>query len=207
MEQGADGEVVWYVSAMTGPLVEEGEARTIALREAAFDHDVEWRKYYSEAECVGEEMIDGKSCHKIVLIPAEGPPETRYYDKASNLLVRTKKTRLSSHMGSVPVESTYSDYRRVDGLLIAHIKKQASEQCGSTREIVFVTESIEHNVDLRPDRFDPPPKVRALAVADKITGLANETLLGDDTGKVTQGRGGCAKTNKTVAQKDTTAGG
>ncbi len=162
VEQGTDGEVAWYPSSATGPLVESGDALAAALDKAAFDRVVQWRKYYKKAECVGEEVVDGKTCYKIVMTPNVGKPETHYYEKQSNLLIKAKKTRLSSHMPPMSVEVTVSDYRWVDGLLLAHKRKQVSEQCGSPREILFVTDSIGHNVELPADRFDPPEEVRAL---------------------------------------------
>jgi hypothetical protein len=38
--------------------------------------------------------------------------------------------------------------------------------CGSKREMLFVTESLEHNVELPSDRFDPPDEVRAVVKQD-----------------------------------------
>ena len=84
---------------------------------------------------MGEETIDGKSCYRVVMTPTEGPVETHYYDKDSSLLTKVEGTRLFSNMPPMPMEVTYSDYEKVDGLLIPHKKRQATEQCGSTREI------------------------------------------------------------------------
>ncbi|MFQ5806702.1 MAG: isocitrate lyase/phosphoenolpyruvate mutase family protein, partial [Phycisphaerae bacterium] len=128
-----------------------------------FDRVVQWRKYYKTAECLEEQVIDGKTCYQIVMTPNNGEPETRYYDKQSGLLVKAKKTRLSSNMSPLSAELSFSDYRKVDGLLIAHKVKHESNMCGSKREMLFVTERVSHNVKLPPDRFDPPEEIRALA--------------------------------------------
>ncbi len=162
VRQGTDGEVVWYLTDQTGPLVEQGEPRAAGIDNAAFDRIVNWRTYYKKAQYAGEEVLDGKSCHKVVLTPYHGEAETRYYDKESNLLVKVRKSRLSSHMPTMQAELTLSDYRAVDGVLIPHKTKHVADMCGSKREMLFVTESLEHNVELPSDRFDPPAEVRAV---------------------------------------------
>jgi hypothetical protein len=165
IKQGVYGNIAWVWNLQTEPMVEEGEALAAALDRAAFDLIVNWRKYYKEVKCVGEETVGGKACYKVVLAPNHGEPETRYYDKASNLMVRAKITRLFTNMPSMPVEMTLSDYRAVDGVLLPHRIEQQFEQCGSTRERVLVTTTIEHNVELPPDRFLPPKSVLAKALA------------------------------------------
>ena len=183
IERGTDGQVVWYLAANTGPMVEEGTARDAGLREAAFGRVLRWREFYQKAEYVGQEVVDGRTCYKIVMTPIAGEPETRYYDKESNLLVKTKKTRLSSCAGSIPMESTFSDYRPVDGLLIAHHKKRVFQMCGSTREMLFVTDSVEHNVTIPADRF---------AVPEEIRSLVSQVALRDGPARPQCGQAGCA---------------
>lgn len=196
VRQGTDGDVVWYVSEQTGPMIEQDEPRLAGLDGVAFDRVVHWRKYYKKAECVGEEVVEGKSCYKIVMTPNHGEPETRYYDKESNLLVKASKARLSSNMPTMRANLTNSDYKWVDGLLIAHEVKQESQMCGSTRVMLFITESIEHNVDLPPNRFDPPKTVQAFAVARKagsfFKGLAP---------KGQSGGGGCCGSGEATASQ------
>ncbi len=162
-EYGTDGNITWYLSGSTGPLIEEGKAREAFLRSATFNSVLYWRKLYKKAECVGEEVINGKKCFKIVMKPSEDNPETFYYDRESNLLVKIKKTRLSSHMGSMPIEMFLSDYKRVDNILIPHKIKQVFKQCGNTRELLFVAEKIEHNVKIAGDIFNPPEEIQSLA--------------------------------------------
>ncbi len=218
VKQGTDGDLVWYVSGMTGPLVETGVARAAALGEAVFDREVRWREFYKKAECVGEEVIEGKSHYKVVLTPEAGEPETRYYDKESNLLAKTKKTRLSSHVPPASVEITVGDYKWVDGLLIAHERKQTTQGCGGRNEIVFVTDSIEHNVDMPSDRFDPPKEIRALA--NKLAAGTEGSASGPAPGKRgggcghgattaggNSGCGGGSASSKTTAGASATGGG
>jgi len=68
--------------------------------------------------------------------------------------------------------------------------KQTFDMCGSKREILFVTESIEHNVDLPADRFDPPKEIRALALQRKA-GAFVKKITGQDSRAKRQDRSAC----------------
>src|SRR5215471_2497582 len=123
MEEGADGSVAWERSAIKGPRLKSGEEKAMSLRGADIYNDVRWRDYFQKAEATGVEPIDGHVCYRVVLTPKEGQPETRYYDKKTNLLVRTNMI-LKNEMGEIPTEMSVSDYRKVDGVLIPFQLKQ-----------------------------------------------------------------------------------
>jgi len=171
-ESGIDGELVWFVSEHTGPVVEEGEAREAAIAAAAFDRSAQWRKHFIAAVYAGEETVGGKSCHKIVLTPPIGGNETRFYDKESGLLVKIARARLTSvgMQPSIPIEILIDDYRPVDGLLLAHKVTEAVDMCGSAHKTVYITETIKHNVDLPHDHFDPPTEVMLFAKKQETLG-------------------------------------
>jgi hypothetical protein len=193
VDLGTDGDVVWLLTEDTGPLIEEGTARAAQLREAAFNTALRWREFYREAKCVGEETVDGTPCYKIVMTPYAGEPETRYYDKQTNLLVKLQKMRLSSHMPAMPTGVTFSDYRRVDGLLIPHQRKRSFVLCGSKREMLYVTSSIEHNVELPANRFDLPEEVRNASSWSRLSSLGRQLVTGiapQGTGQTQTGCGG-----------------
>jgi hypothetical protein len=196
IEQGTDGNIVWYLSENTGPLIEQGDARAAALRLATFHHSLKWRELYEKAEFAGETAIGEKPCYKIVMTPVVGKPETRYYAKETGLLVRADGTRLSSHMPPRDIQLTFSDYRWVDGVQIAHQTKQAFEMCGERREILFVMDKIEHNVDLPGNRFASPRQVQAAVLAESAVVLLKNAFGIDDVGTTERARakcGGCGK--------------
>jgi len=180
VRQGTHDQVAWYWSEQIGAMIEEGESLAAALNAAAFDRMLNWRDYFKEAKYVGIERVNGEDCHKIVLTPNAGVPETHFFAVDSNLPIKVKKTRLFSNMPSLPVEVVYSDYRRVDDILLPHRARQSSKQCGSTRVVDFVTESIEHNVDLPADRFDPPSSVQAAALLSKGSTAVKSILSGGE---------------------------
>lgn len=158
VEKGTDGNVAWEMSLMAGPQVKTGEERAFILRSTTLDGVVSWRKLFKKVECVAVEDVDDKPCYKIVLTPAEGEPETRWYDKESNLLLKTTVT-LKSPAGAVPIDAYPSDYKKVDGILRAHKGKQV---VAGVQQTLFVAEKIEHNAQIPKDRFDLPADIRAL---------------------------------------------
>jgi hypothetical protein len=157
VEKGTDGETVWEVSVINGPQIKEGEERDVTLRSSWFDGAVNWRPAFDKAEHAGMEEIAGKSCHKIVMTPKQGQPETRYYDAETNLLVKVDMT-LELPVGTVPLENHLSDYRWVDGILLPYEVRVFV--IGQERRMTV--ESVEHNVDLPEDRFDLPTEIQDL---------------------------------------------
>lgn len=161
-ESGTDGEVFWQI-AQGGPRILEGEERSLNAREAVFNGELQWRKLYKKAECVGIEDVDDKPCYKIVMTPEDGRPETRYYDRKSYLLQKMEMT-IKTGMGDLLVKTTYADYKKVDGLLFPH---KATQDAGGIQQMVITMTSITHDADLPADRFALPAAVKALAEKSK----------------------------------------
>jgi len=180
IENGTDGNVVWYLPSGGDPLVETGGAREAQLSDLAFDRMDNWRAYYKSAELVKELDIEGEHCYEVLLTPNVGPAETHYYDRGSGLLVKARKTRPSSFMATIVFDISLSDYKLVDGVRLPHKVHQKFDQCGSPREMIFVTERIEHNVDLPSDRFTPPNSAMAAATVESIGGLVKSLVGGEE---------------------------
>jgi hypothetical protein len=180
VENGSDGNIVWYQPHGAKPRVEMGEARLAQLSDLAFDRMDNWRAYYEKVELVRKTPIDGRPCYEVLMTPNVGRQETHYYDTESGLLVNTRKTLLSSFMPTIVFNISLSDYRAVDGILLPHKVQQRFEQCGSQREMIFITERVEHNVDLPSDRFTPPNGVLAAATVESIGGLIKGLVGGKE---------------------------
>jgi hypothetical protein len=159
IETGMFNGIVWQNSAIMGPRVMTGEEKAFYEREALLDKDVNWREIYRSATLAGEEAVDGKPAYKIILMPKDSDkPETRYYDKASGLLVRSVVIT-PSPMGDIPADQQFLDYRTVAGVKAPH---KTVTRMGATEMSVTVT-SIEFNKPIPASRFRPPPEVLTLA--------------------------------------------
>ncbi len=156
-ERGTDGKIAWERQSMMGARILEGEERDQFIRETVFDSEVDWRKLYKKAETVGVEDIDGKPAHKIKLTIDDTNTMTAYYDKTSNLLVKTVMIH-KTQMGDMPVETYISDYKKVGGLLIPHKHRQVV----MSMEQLLTFDSFEVNVKMDKKRFALPDDVKEL---------------------------------------------
>jgi hypothetical protein len=157
IEMGTSGGVAWEKSAILGPRVLSGEERAQALREGTLSAELNWRKLYSKAETTGVEMIDGEECYKVVLTPAEGWPETAYFQKKSGLEVKTD-TVLVSQMGEIPVEVIIGNYKNFNGILeAAKVTQKAAGQ-----EVTRTIQTVKINQEIPAGRFDPLAEIKAL---------------------------------------------
>jgi hypothetical protein len=158
IESGANGGTCWEISMMAGPRILDGDERAAVMRESVFNNTIHWKELYRQAETIGIDSVNGEACYKVLLTPNEGQPETHYFAVDSHLLLKAETT-ISSSMGSVKVETYPSDYREVDGVLIAHTSRQVIM---GLQQMVIKSESVEHNVTLPEGIFDLPADIRAL---------------------------------------------
>ena len=162
IQEGSDGTVAWALSAMQGARLKDGAEKAEAVREATMHADVNWRDYFTKAETIGVESVDGKACYKVVLTPKEGSPETRFYDKDTNLLLRTTR-KVKSPMGEIEVESTAADYRKDGDILLPHRMTQKA----AGQEFVMTIDSVQHNVTIPKEKFEIPDEIKALMAKGK----------------------------------------
>jgi hypothetical protein len=155
IEQGTDGNVVWELSDVRGPIVKEGSERAFILRASTFDKDIAWEEYYKKVEYAGIDSVGGQPCNKVLMTPTVGELETRYFDVETNLLAKVELT-VDLEAGKVPVVLFLSDYQQTDGVMIAHKTRRLS----GGQEIEILVESIEHNVEIPADRFDLPEEIQ-----------------------------------------------
>jgi len=156
IESGYSNGVAWEKSALLGPRLKSGEEFVLAQREAYFNQELEWRTIYPKVETKGLENAEAQECYKLILTPKSGRPETRFYSKATGLLVKTTMTG-TSPMGDVNVEVTTFDYKSFDGVLYpAHSKHKAAGQ-----DLDMVITSITFDEPIPNEYFDVPAEIKA----------------------------------------------
>ncbi|RUL87072.1 LolA-like protein [Tautonia sociabilis] len=153
--EGTDGSEVYEINPITGERLKEGAEKAATLREADFDADLNWKEHYAQAETTGVEQVNDTRCFVVEMTPKEGTIETRYYAADSGLLLRVKRT-IESPMGAVPVESTFSDFREVDGVTMPF--QSTDTVLGQTVKTAFA--AIEHGVTFPEGTFDLPEPLR-----------------------------------------------
>jgi outer membrane lipoprotein-sorting protein len=157
IEEGSGGDVAWSNSAMQGPRVKEGAEKTESLLKAKFNAELKWRDLYKTVETVGMETVDGKECYKVVATPKTGNPNTRWYDKDSNLLVKMSSVTPTAQ-GDIQAETSMSDYRKEGEFLMPH---KMLVKAGPM-EFAMTIDTVRHNPEIPKDRFEIPDAVKAL---------------------------------------------
>jgi outer membrane lipoprotein-sorting protein len=156
-----DGKRGWQVSPLTGivePQALEPENAQAALEQT----DIEGllvggaKKGYAMT-LVGRETIAGRDAFRVRLTPKTGPAVEQYLDAETYLLLRTDSTR-EARGRAVHLETTYSDYRAVAGLMFPHrIEFGARERPG---RVQIVVETVEINPVINDGRFRRPSGTR-----------------------------------------------
>lgn len=162
VESGSNGDVAWEQSMMMGPKIKEGDERADALRDALFDPQAYWRDVYRKVACVGIETVEGKLSYKVIMTPEIGNPQTFFFDKDSNFLIKVEWIA-ALQMGTIPIEVFLGDYREVDGISMPHSAKL--KLMGQER--LMTTTRVEHNVKLPEGIFKLPEEIQALMDASK----------------------------------------
>lgn len=158
MDTGVTGGVAWDNSVVLGARIKSGDEKALALREASFNATLNWRKLFPKSETTGVESVDGDDCYKVLLTPAEGRAEIRYFSKKSGLLVKATTVAVTQ-MGEIPVEMLFSGYKEFGGVTVPTIVTQKA----AGQEFTVTIEDVRVNEDIPKEKFAMPAEVRALA--------------------------------------------
>jgi outer membrane lipoprotein-sorting protein len=154
---GCNGETVWELSDVKGPIVKKGREKENALHLNTLDRFACWKEVYRKAEFKGVKEMNGHSCFVVYVEPYEADPQTLYFDRASKLLVALE-TKMKSEMGNLPILSYFEDYREVDGVTLPFMTRVMV----ASQVMVSRVKSVEHNVSLDSNLFALPDEIRDL---------------------------------------------
>jgi len=159
--QCVDGEAGWkrlpfmgrkYAEPMTEQELQE-MAGAVGVDGLLFDSD---RRGY-DVELVGHEDVDGRSTSKLEVTLPGGIVRWVYLDDETGLEIKLQAIRSVRGQQRL-VETYFSDWRDVDGLLIPHRQETRMADYPDTQ---FVTvDSVTVNPAIDDERFVMPPRTR-----------------------------------------------
>jgi hypothetical protein len=115
--------------------------------------DLDWRNRYTSVEITGTKKIGGEDAYVVNFQPKEGTPFTSYYSTTSFLLLqRDGVIPVSTSNQSLPYTATYSDYRKVDGVMLPFKVANYSQSNGN---VVMTIKSVKQNVPIPDSTFAP----------------------------------------------------
>lgn len=159
-EEGVTGGVVWRNSPQTGLGTLEGLEKRMALQRTRLDAFSAWKELWQKAETVAEEPVAEEPCYKVVLTAEEGTAVSGWFSAKSGMLV---KMEIPVPQMGATVTVKPSDYRPVDGVMMAHRVEQEGMM-----PITIEYTRIRFNVDdIPPGRFDLPAGLPVPAPAAK----------------------------------------
>ncbi len=149
--QAFDGSSAWWTNPQTGateemPANEAEEMKREALPTVAILNP---EKYGLSFEYKGKESVDGKDHYIIQQTYADGFTLNLYVDCSTYLVTKSKGT-LNSPMGEVELEQIASDYKKVNGLMVAH--KVVTYINGAESRIIFIND-VQYNTGLEDSLF------------------------------------------------------
>jgi hypothetical protein len=110
----------------------------------------DWRKYFDTVRVVRAGAFNGRKVYGVQLESAGLPPTLVAVDAETGDVLQTQQTLWSGEAGAMPFTTTYSDYREIGGLRVAHSYIEQNEFLGRA---IFQVERVEVGVELAPDTF------------------------------------------------------
>jgi outer membrane lipoprotein-sorting protein len=146
-----DGKIAWSDNPIQGFQEKSGEELLQRQLLNDFYRDIKMDKLYPKIEVKGVEKVGDKETYVVVATPKDLPAETFYFDQKTGLLVRHDTISISPE-GKSKSQTTYEDYRVVDGVQIAHKTKVKTP----TVEVITNITEIKHGVKVDDKLFTKP---------------------------------------------------
>lgn len=151
IRQGFDGQIGWVYNSLQGFRQLEGTELATFTRTATFQSEVHWQKLYEKVELIGRETVGDRTAYVIRLTPRLGNPVNQYYDSETFRLLRTDTTQ-DGPLGPIAQETSFSDYREVDGILVPFTRTMKTP----TAVVIIRFTERKTNVEIDDSRFAPP---------------------------------------------------
>lgn len=165
---GFDGELAWSFDPRSGPTITTGDERESVKRDADFYYPLDELTWFKSMETVGVEDYEGQRCYHLHGINNWGKTNDHFYDQKTGLLVGYEFDS-SWRGGSGLTHEIFSDYRKIDGVLVPmkQVVKIKSKSGADWTVLQITTYSSVTFNDVDPAVFTPPQSVRDLVSKGK----------------------------------------
>jgi hypothetical protein len=150
-----DGDRGWRASNLDhAPFL---ELDGVMLAQARHGHPSvlfgDWRRYFDEVRVVRAGDRAGRRVYYMRLSSKDLPPVSLAIDAETGDIVESQQTVVIPNVASLPMTTTYEDYRDVEGARLPFRSVESNEQTGRT---IYEVERVEVNVAVKPDAFARP---------------------------------------------------
>lgn len=151
IQQGFNGTVGWSMHPWEGLRELSGAELASARRDADFFKELRLKDSFSRVTVVGKVKVGDREAYVIEASPSEGNPEKMYFDMETGLLLRSD-VPVETPDGKSRIDSTFEDYREVDGMKISFTIRQTSPDF----DFVIKFGEVKHNVPIDEAKFEKP---------------------------------------------------
>ncbi|MEK6285164.1 MAG: hypothetical protein AABO57_05435 [Acidobacteriota bacterium] len=151
VQEGFNGTVAWSQDPQSGFREKTGAELATTKLDADFYKPIRLKQLYPKITVKGKDKIGDKDVYVLEAAPAEGSPETWYFDAASGLLSRMDIER-ESPQGKMAVQVFTEDYKDVDGMKVPHTVRQVTPAF----TIIIKVDEVKHNVPIDESKFNKP---------------------------------------------------
>ncbi len=148
---GFDGTVGWSEDPQNGVREKSGVELAEARRSATFGRELKMKDLYASMTVTGRENVGTRPAYVVKAETADGAPVTLYFDAESGLLVRQIATS-ETPQGPLQVDTTYDDFRPVDGVKRPFAIRRAT----SVYNVTITITDIKHNIPIDDAVFKMP---------------------------------------------------
>lgn len=151
LDSGHDAKGGWEKSPDQPIRAQSGSDLARSRRELDLRKAVKVAQLYRSVTVKGKGQSGGRAVWLVVAVPAEGYPETMYFDVESGLLLKVD-LQLDTENGPVAVERHYQDYRDVGGVKVAHTIRFLNPGLSYTLKFT----AVHHNIPIATDKLARP---------------------------------------------------
>ncbi len=150
--QAYDGETGWMVNPQTGAVEDMPEQMAAEWKRESMPIDslLNPQKYGVTYTYKGKEQVEGRDHFVLEQTYPDGFQATIYIDSQTYLVTKSKAS-LTGPMGDIEVEQYSSDYKKVNGLTMAHSSVQYRD---GEEYLRFTIEGVKFNTGLEDSLFE-----------------------------------------------------
>ena len=114
----------------------------------------DWRNHYRDIVVLGQETFQGSEVIRIRTAPAEGFASTKLLNVKTGAVMADYGISVPPGAGLMPIETRYSDFRMIEGLLLSH-EYTVILPGGDANRVKMTLVNVEPRISVEPDTFAP----------------------------------------------------
>jgi len=148
---GFDGSVGWQSTPQAGVRSTSGQELGVSARSADFYAALKLKELYPKMTLRGQQSVANRPSYVIEADPGDGSLRRMYFDSENGLLMRND-IEYDTPRGRRVFSWYFEDYRDVDGIKVAYVRRQPDPGADFTSTIT----EIHHDVSVDDSKFAKP---------------------------------------------------